>query len=98
MNIVFDDEYIRQMTELVVGGFVGWMTLQAEAVQMNAAFEQVMRVLGQDQGKQRVAAEDYQAAYDKASWLSGVASSNGFEEMAAILDAAADRFSHVLAQ
>ncbi len=96
MNIVFDDEYIRQMTELIVSGFVGWMTLQLEAEKMNAAFEHVMRVLGQDQGGQQIALENYQAGYDEASWLSGVASSNGFEEMAAILDAAADRFSHAL--
>ena len=94
MNIVFDDEYIRQMTELIVSGFIGWMLLQPEADRMNTAFEQVMRVLGQDQGGQQIALEDYQAAYDEASWLSGIAWSNSFEEMAAILDAAADRFSH----
>lgn len=96
MNIVFDDEYIRQMTELIVSGFVGWMTLQPEAEKMNAAFEHVMRVLGQEQCEQWVTVEDYQTVYDAASWLSGIASINNFEEMAAILDAAADRFSHAL--
>jgi len=48
INIVFDDEYLRQIAELMITGFLGWMSLQPEAEKMLAAFERVMNALDQE--------------------------------------------------
>ena len=98
MEVMFDDEYLHMMTELAVTSFIGWMQLQQEGAVMLTTFEQVMSLL-RWQGQQHEAIQEvYQAGYDGASWLSSVAVANQFEEMAAILDAAAVRFSAALLQ
>ena len=98
MDVVFDDEYLRQMMELVISGFVGWMQLQEQGVRMCAAFNQVVQVFERQEQGYQLSSETYQAAYDSASWLSSVARESNFEEMAAILDAAASRFSTAMVQ
>lgn len=98
MEVLFDDEYLHMMTELAVTSFIGWMQLQATGDVMLSTFEQVISLLRwqgqQHQGLQEV----YQTGYDGASWLSSVAAANQFDEIAAVLDAAAARFSVVLLQ
>ena len=98
MDVVFDDEYLRQMMELVIGGFVGWMQLQEQGVRMCEAFNLVMQVFERQAQDYLLSSETYQNAYDAASWLSGIAREGNFEEMAAILDAAASRFSTAMVQ
>ncbi len=98
MDVVFDDEYLRQMMELVISGFVGWMQLQEQGVRMCEAFNQVVQVFEREEQGYQQSGDVYQAAYDSASWLSSIARESNFEEMAAILDAAAARFSTVMVQ
>jgi len=95
MNIVFDDEYLRQIVELMVTGFLGWISLQSEAEKMLVAFECVINTLDQKYVEQ-ISHIQCQEAYDAACWLSSVAASNDFGEMGDVFDVAATRFSHTL--
>jgi len=95
INIVFDDEYLRQIAELMITGFLGWMSLQPEAEKMLAAFERVMNALDQEH-VEPTSHIQCQEAYDAACWLSSIAANNDFGEMGGVFDAVASRFSHTL--
>lgn len=95
MNTMFSDESFREIAELMVKGFIGWMSLQPEAEKMLAAFDCLMKALYQEQPKPLPHME-FQEAYDAACWLSSIACSNGFEEMGDVFDMAANQLSRMV--
>ncbi len=95
MNTMFNNESFREIAELMVKGFIGWMSLQLEAEKMLAAFDCLMKALYEERPKP-LSHSAFQEAYDAACWLSGVACSNGFEEMGHVFDMAANQLSHTV--
>ncbi len=95
MNIMFHDESFREIAEMMVKGFIGWMSLQSEAEKMLTAFDCLMKALYSEQPTP-LSHEAFQEAYDAAGWLSSIACSNGFEEMGDVFDVAANQLSRMV--
>jgi hypothetical protein len=95
MNTMFSDELFREIAELMVKGFIGWMSLQLEAEKMLTAFDCLMKALYEER-PQPLSHLEFQDAYDAACWLSSVACGNGFEEMGDVFDMAANQLSRMV--
>ncbi len=95
MNTMFDDESFREIAELMVKGFIGWMSLQPEAEKMLTAFECFANALNQDSSNS-LSHLAFQEVYDAACWLSAIACSNGFEEMGDVFEMGANQLSRMV--